>query len=170
MKKLTIVLLLLVLVPTAVFASDFRVHPSLFSGAPNFANGPEYDSTTIYQMNFTNQQRAENTQEFIGDLNAATSVLQAQADENAKKLAEAVEKNNLPAVEERIRKLALAENDTVEVKSDANHWELTYTAIEPNKVVRKDIATVDYTTSKCSIVTRVAPYGIAIFSVAQFKK
>jgi len=170
MKKLVLAVLALVLVPTVVFALDFHVDMPHIIAAPNFYYGQEYPNTTIGGVVNAAAQIYAQSKDYQQQLMATTDELQRQADENSKKLAKAVENNALDKVEQRLRKEALAAGDTVDVKSDSGQWELTYTTIFPSKAKRIDVATVYYGYSTCRIVTKVVPYGVTVFGVAQFKK
>jgi len=170
MKKLMLALFALALVPTACFAFSFHVDMPPITAAPDFNCGPENTNTTIGGVLNANEQIYKQVKGYEAQGEILTAELQRQADKNAKELAEAVEKGELGKVEKELRQYAQKEGHTVDVKSSKEEWELTYTIAYSTKEKRIDIATVHYPTSTCTIVTKFIPYGIATFSVAQFKK
>jgi len=170
MKKLMLSVLALALVPTACFAFSFHVDMPPITSAPDFNCGPETINTTIGGVTNVNEQIYKQVKGYEAQQQILMAELQRQADENAKELAEAAGKGELGKVEKELRKYAQAQGHSVDVKSDATQWELTYTIVYSAKEKRIDTATVDYPTSTCTIVTKFIPYGIATFGVAQFKK
>lgn len=162
-------MLLIMLFCTPALAWKTGVKASLFTGAPDFNDGPEYDSATIYQQEYTDQLRFENQQEFSKNVNEATRVLQQQADENAKWLAQAVEKGTLKQIEDKLRKQAMETGSKFDVRNDKEEWNAEYT-MTTEYGVRTDTATVYHKYGKVRVVTRVQPYGVVVFSVAQITK
>jgi len=170
MKKFMLALLALILVPTAVFALDFHVDMPHIMAAPNFRYGLENTNNTIGGVVFARDQLNAQAKQNTAKYEQITDTLQRQADENSKKLAEAVANGALQQLELNLRDAATAAGDTVDVKKDTMKWELTYKKVFPSKAYRLDVATVDLTTSKCRVVTKVIPYGISVFGVAQIVK
>jgi len=169
MRKLLLSLLAIMLIPSVVFAAKTGVRPSLFSGAPAFHDGPEYDSTLIYQQEYTGQLRIENEKDFYKNMNEATRMLQKQTDENAKLLAGVVEKGNLKQLEEKLRKQAEATGDQVSITNNDEEWVAEY-VMKTEYGIRTDTATVWHKYAKVRIITKVQPFGVLVFSIAQVKK
>lgn len=169
MRKLLFSLLAIALIPAAAFAANTGVRPSLFSGAPDFRDGPEYDSALLYQQEYTGQLRIENEKDFYKNMNEATRMLQKQTDENAKWLAEVVEKGNLKQLEEKLRKQATATGSQFNVTNNAEEWAAEY-IMKTEYGIRTDSATVWHKDAQVRIVTKVQPFGILVFSIAQVKK
>jgi len=170
MKKFILAIFALMLVPAVAFALDFHVDMPRIIAAPNFRYGPEYTNNTIGGVVFAKQQLNDQAKKNQAKYEQVTETLQRQADENSNRLAEAVAKSELERLELHLRDVAKAAGDTVDVKKDSMKWELTYKKVFPSKAYRLDVATVDLTTSKCKLVTKVIPYGISVFSVAQIVK
>jgi len=170
MKKLMLAILALILVPTVVFALDFHVDMPHIIAAPNFRYGLENTNNTIGGLVFARDQLYAQSKQNQLRYQDITDTLQRQADENSKKLAEAVANSALQQLELNLRDAATAAGDTVDVKKDTMKWELTYKKVFPSKAYRLDVATVDLTTSKCRVTTQIVPYGISVFGVAQIVK
>ena len=153
-----------------LYASDFHVNHPIFSGAPTFSHGPEVDSDTLYHVRSADRQVGRQMQKGVQNLNAASDRLQQQADENVKKLAAEAGNGTLKELEQKLRDHAAANGNAVEINSAEDKWEAVYTKVAADKSVRTDTATVDFKTQRCTVVTRVKPFGITVFAVSQYIK
>ena len=153
-----------------LYAADFHVNHPIFSAAPTFSHGPEVDSDTIYQVRSADRQVGRQMQQGVQNLNAASDRLQQQADNNVKKLADEAGSGTLQELEQKLREHAAEHKNKVEITSSAEKWEAVYTRVAEDKSVRTDTATVDFAARKCTVVTRVRPFGVTVFAVAQYIK
>jgi len=169
MRKTIYAMLLIGIFCTSAFAAKLGVNSSLLSGAPDYRNGNEYDSTTIYQMHFTGGERIENQKEFNKDVSAATRELQKQVDEDAKRFADAVAQGRLLEVEKILSEYASATGAQFSVTKNKSEWTGEYKTVT-DYGIRTDTVTVYHDYAKVRIVTKVQPFGVMVFSVAQIKK
>ncbi len=153
-----------------LYAADFHVNHPVFFGAPTFSHGPEAGSDTIYNVRSADRQINKQTQQSVQNMNAASDRLQLQADENAKKLAAEAGNGTLKELEQKLRDHAAANGNAVEINSGEDKWEAVYTKVAADKSVRTDTATVDFKTQRCTVVTRVKPFGVTVFAVSQYIK
>ena len=169
-RKAAVCLVIILAAAAPLYAANFHVNHPVFTGAPTFSHGPEADSDTIYHMNSAKRQVNSQAKKNVDNLNAASDRLQRQADENVKKLAAEAANGTLNELEQRLCERAAERKDTVEVKSSAEKWEAVYTKVAADKSVRTDTATVDFIKQRCTVVSRVKPFGVTVFAVAQYKK